>query len=38
MGKLVGRECRLRLPGLMVAINWCDVKAGRISPDVFAAN
>lgn len=32
----VGRECRRRFPGLMVAINWCDDWAGRITPDAIA--
>ena len=36
--KIYGRERGLRLPGLMVAINWCNVKAGRITPDVLSSN
>ena len=31
-GARAGRECRQRLPGLMVAINRCDDAAGRIIP------
>ncbi len=37
-GARAGRECRQRLPGLMVAINRCDDAAGRIIPDAIAEN
>jgi hypothetical protein len=31
-----GKECWRRLPGLMVAINWCENGVGRIVPGASA--
>jgi len=36
LGARVGKDCRRRLPGLMVAINRCEHDAGRIVPGASA--
>ncbi len=36
LGACVGKDCRRRRPGLMVAINRCEDEAGRIVPGASA--